>query len=615
MFETLHPLIQPNKSAELVARQKNDIGIKREYHIQAMEIILREAEKVLWKNPNLGRPELVDKILSSAREFGAHASETQRRWVEESVDEWTLDIGKEIDAIRALYENSSRPSRVKALDNNDSPWKLLEDDRDLKESLLALLPVESSNRRDFRFHVNRPPFIIIECFNIKDYQALSPYDESASSRHSSNGLAFINSQKLRPVNMDQPLDPRLEAFVGKIGVIRGGVDRSVRDHELQHLFYNRYVAPRKYFHVRAIDELAAYAKGGEYCIKPDSVFSNVRLDDEAIFKHRYDEYWREVRDELLRLQYHEVPAKSLWPIISTSLNLADLKFRLQKVKVDPDNFDSSRIKKGDIDWPWFFKHHAELSPDVKKKATPASLGFAASAAMTYFQSNELNPYLEKCLKSANRYLDPIILMLSDLQGVFQGLTELGYKDENDLSLKAKTGGFFINIYPDIIEKLQKMVNQNFSCGALGSLDIEKNFSGDFHSVVLFLRSLESQLKAIDSMENKFTWLRDNQDIELEYLNALLKTYCGGDDFVNLTLEKRASIVKELTEKTLKMMDERKDLLSELGTVQSELVSLGKPWDQGDLQLSKYLNINIYKSIEMLVALRDKMKEALVNAKE
>ncbi len=580
MFE-LRPLIKEKDPAQ-IAREKSQPEIKKEYHRQTMEVLLEVAEKVLWENPNLGQPEIVARILTEARKLGAKASEMQKSWIEAGVNDWISDVGDEIEAIRVLYTSSEEFMRASAtgdyvVDQSPEPWKLLKDDDILQKSFLRFLPVISKDPKDYIFHADRPPFVIVECLRDEDYQTLSPYDEIANS--TTVGLAH----KTPVMVMHEGWDKRLFVFNRKLGFIKAGVGQDVVDHELQHLFYSRYVVGRKMRDWRALDELAAYAKHGEYCLNPGGIFSDKMFDPDKIFREHYSPDWRQVMNELLRLKYFDVPAKTLWPIISVSENLADLSDRLKLIDTSKEEFDENRIFSEDFEWWWLFKNTKVIPVSVLLSLirNPEIVHQKAEDYVSPFQVVELEAYLERSLSSNYLRMEPIIVILDELQAIFDGLVQLGFEDNQSfvhasrVEDREKIKILPIEIDKEVFAKIQEVVNRRFSPIIIKNLILPLDFSDNFSEISAQLRNWVSTIQQMQEMQDGYLHLSLGHKITEDDFTKLLKVYCRHEDFYTLPIDKRLEIIKKVCVKAARVNEQYDDLYGKALGLKYELALNGR----------------------------------------
>jgi hypothetical protein len=316
--------------SEEYAAQKAE---RLEYHKQAMEVILEEAEDVLWnkKYRKFGPDELVQEILTRVRAKGAEPSAKQIGWLEEKVLLWTIDVADEIRAIEYCQRVSTwNEEERKKLNEKykDEPWKLLEHDRGVQRHILEYLPVINKDEKRYRFFADNPPLIVIQCLALRDYLQFCSLSEQSWAKTSSLGQATRESYFVYGA------PPIFKVFKGSVAVMRAQSDVETEAHELKHLFYGRYIADRKMEDLHEMDELTAYLRAGKYPLFPEQVFSYLKLQGEVISLKNFDPEWRALKDILLRFQYAGIPAATLAARAAASSDIPEFVVRLQRVAPD-----------------------------------------------------------------------------------------------------------------------------------------------------------------------------------------------------------------------------------------------------------------------------------------
>ncbi|HCC23445.1 TPA: hypothetical protein DF272_04710 [Candidatus Falkowbacteria bacterium] len=346
-MENLRPLLQraddvrhkPKNdeiSAEEFDRRKQE---RKEYHLQAMEVIIEIAEDVLWGKvfEKYGPDEIVQEVLARAEAQGAVPSEKQKGWLYEKVLLWTIDVGdmiKAIEFLRTIGEITATEVEKKNLQKDAEifeliPWMLLEFNPVIQKEFLRFLPAKSTNSDDFEFIVNRPPMVIVRCKKDEDYIAIG------GARNAENSLGLASRKGF--LIEDERLPKDLRCFGGRIGIVRNSADKMVELHEWQHLFYGRYMADKKAQDLRVLDELQAYLTDNrEYRLDESAIFSDERFSKFQMAARRYSDEWLELRFELIRLREAGVEPKKVASKLMVSDTMAEAASRLKRIKIETD---------------------------------------------------------------------------------------------------------------------------------------------------------------------------------------------------------------------------------------------------------------------------------------
>ena len=554
MFE-LKNLIQKDKSPEQIEAEKANPETKTEYHKQVMEVILERAEKILWENPNEGWSDLVEKILDAAVEVGAKPSAVQRKWVEETVQHWIDDIVNEIEVFKNLAHahnalsgrDRKKEEEIDAqFEGNDKPWLLLEQNKDIQQALLFRLSTVNKDPEKFRIHSDHPPFIYIECLLEEDYAALYNVANAGEKDWKLTG-GFASRGSLVREREDEKL-----GLAGLISVARFQSDE-IRVHEEQHLFYGRYVANKKTQDLRAIDELAAYFKGGRYDFMPQGIFSDLKTGDiNALQTAMNNPDWHRVINQISRMQYYGIPVQELWSVATTSENLGGFADRLAKVKVDPAKFDLERLKKGRCSTSWLLENYEQLPAEVRALMVPEKIEKEVEIDIDYFQFAELDQYLDEQSKEGALTPDgydldviagmwkPIIRMAEDFLKAFPDFRS---KRNSRLGFGSKQEMFPV-ISVALVSRLQDCILVDYA--VLEPLGIPEFSASDTWSETLIkIKKVGEVLNVCAKIKSKIFMLGWEHGVKQQRIASLSKKYLEVDGFAGMNLTKKKKVIEEL----------------------------------------------------------------------